>query len=170
MRLDDGKNTPSVLQNDFAILHSVSLAFDFLLNAGCDLLAATAGKILPGDTVQPKYLGLAGQSVGVMVWTDRGVQLDYPTLSLDLANSVQHKLLEAKDEDELKKSTFPLQPASIVRYQEDHPDLDVKDITEVAPRLGVSRLIYVEVEDFGMRRPAAVDLFSRQHERHAQDR
>src|SRR5437588_307573 len=41
----------------------------------------------------------------------------------------------------------------------DPPSVEMKNVTEVAPRLGVTRLIYVEVEDFGTRAPASIELF-----------
>jgi hypothetical protein len=129
------------------------------LTSGCEVAGALAGKVLPDQSVAPKYMGMAGQSIGVLVWTDRGVQIDYPSLGLDLANSIEKKLLTASTQDELKKSTFPVQPASIVRYQQDHPNFDTKNVTDLAPKLGLTRLIYVELEDFATRAPASVDLY-----------
>jgi hypothetical protein len=126
---------------------------------GCDVLSAGADKLLPSDSVHPKYAGMKGESIGVMVWTDRGVSIDYPSLNLDLANSIQKKLVGASDAPELQGSIFPVQPASIQRYMLDHPAFDMKHVTEVAPRFGVTRLIYVEVNDFGTRAPASVELY-----------
>ncbi|HEX3356905.1 MAG TPA: hypothetical protein VHS31_08040 [Tepidisphaeraceae bacterium] len=135
------------------------LCLILLLNGGCEVAGMIAGKVLPDENVAPKYLGMAGQTIGVLVWTDRGVQIDYPSLGLDLANSIEKKMLAAGKQDELKKSTFPVQPASIVRYQQDHPAFDTKNITDLAPKLGMTRLIYVELEDFATRAPASVDLY-----------
>ena len=112
-----------------------------LLLAGCEVPSAIAGKVLPGETIKPKYVGMVGQSIGVMVWTDRGVQIDYPSLNLDLANSVQKKLMSASNKSELKGAIFPVQPASIARYVIDHPHF------------------YAEVEEFGTRAPASVELY-----------
>jgi hypothetical protein len=126
---------------------------------GCAVLGAVAGKAIPAPTIHPKYVGLPGQSIGVMVWTDRGAQVDYPSLGLDLANSVEKKLIAENKTVELKGSFFPVQPASIARYQVDHPNYDFKNVTEIAPKLGVTRLIYLEVEDFGTRAAASVELF-----------
>jgi hypothetical protein len=156
---NEGKNISgrSRLWISFCILHSAFL----LCSSGCNVFGVIA-QAMPPDTIKPQYFGLAGQSVGVMVWTDRGVSVDFPDLSLDLANSIQHKLILAagqKDEKELKGSTFPVTPASIARYQQNHTDLDISNIADIAPHLGVSRLIYVEVDDFGTRAEASVDLF-----------
>ena len=140
------------------VLYSLS-AIALLLFSGCDVPSALAGKILPPETIHPKYTGLAGESIGVMVWTDRGLQIDYPSLNLDLANSIQKKLSAATDKPEEKGTIFPVQPASIARYMLDHPQFDMKEVTEVAPRFGVTRLIYVEVNDFGTRAPSSVELY-----------
>ena len=100
------------------------------LTGGCNVGSVLADRLLPAETIKPKYVGLMGQSVGVLVWTDRGLQIDYPTLSLDLANSIQKKLIAESKSDELKQTIFPVQPASIARYQLDHPIYDVKNVTE----------------------------------------
>src|SRR5439155_1767585 len=100
------------------------------------------------------------------VWADRGIRIDWPTLRLDLANAVQQKLKEQTLDEKGKPKaktllgvTYPVQPASIVRYQEDHPEAEAMPITDVAPKLGVGRLIYVELEDFATRADQAVELF-----------
>jgi hypothetical protein len=125
---------------------------------GCAALGVAAYKLSPPPTIQPQYKNLKGQSVGVMVWADRGLRIDWPSLQLDLANAVQKKLSESKKK-EMTGTAFPVQPASIVRYQKDHPEVEAMQVTDVAPRLGVSRLIYVELEDFATRSDMSVDLF-----------
>jgi hypothetical protein len=162
---DEVKNTGAALFAFSFIVHRSSFIVLLLLlcasSLSCNVVGAVA-QAIPPDTIKPQYFGLAGQSIGVMVWTDRGVSVDFPDLSLDLANSIQHKLVIAsrqKDVKELKGATFPIQPASIARYQQDHTDLDITNIADVAPHLGVSRLIYVEVDDFGTRAQTSVDLF-----------
>src|SRR5438874_1290712 len=139
----------------FLILHPSS----FILISGCNLIG-WAAYVAPRPVVQPKYGGLGGQSVGVLVWADRGIQIDWPTLPLDTGNSLQKKLQDAQAKKTQKEvSTFPVQPASILRYVEDHPEMQTQDITQVAPKLGVSRLIYIEIDDFSTKAPASLDLY-----------
>src|SRR5688572_32239626 len=138
------------------------LPFSFL--QGCTLLGVAAYKLKPPETVQPKYMGLENQSTGVMVWADRGLRIDWPMIQLDLANTVQQKLTDfqkgkGRESKTLVGTTFPVLPASIVRYQKDHPEIEAMPIEEVAPRLGVNRLIYVELEDFATRSEESVQLF-----------
>jgi hypothetical protein len=94
-----------------------------------------------------------------MVWTDRGVIMDFPSISLDLANSIQNKLVAESKKGALKGATFPVRPASIVRYQHEHPELDMTNAADIAPKLGVSRLVYVEIDDFATRAADSVELY-----------
>jgi hypothetical protein len=134
-----------------------------LILGGCQALGVAAYKLVPPPTIQPKYTGLAGQTVGVMIWADRGIRIDWPALQLDLANTIDKKLKDevsaAAKGKVLEGTTYPIQPASIVRYQHEHPEIESLQITDVAPKLGVSRLIYVEVEDFATRAAQSVDLY-----------
>jgi hypothetical protein len=143
--------------------------------SGCTLLGAGA-QMLPPPTVQAEYKGMAGQTVGVMVWADRGMRIEWEYLQLDLANSIQSKLLDVAQPKDLNKgrdpkkpikarvkefqgTTFPIAPRSIIRYQQDNPEIEDKPIAEVAPGLGVSRLIYVEIEEFSTRPDGGVELY-----------
>ena len=118
-----------------------------LCSTGCNLIGAAA-QVLPKPNVAAAY-NIKGQTVGVMVWVDRGVALDYPGLRADLAKTVQLHFNEAgkgKNKD-LESSQF-LDPAKVVQFQEMHPEFEGMPITDVAPRLGVSRVIYIEVTAF----------------------
>jgi hypothetical protein len=104
------------------------------------------------------YPGLAGQSVGVMVWVDRGARIDWSSLQRDVANTVQ-ELLKRTDAKELKGASYPVLPDSIVRYQVDHPGVEAMAITDVAPKLGVSRLVYIEIDRFSTRSDLSLQMF-----------
>jgi hypothetical protein len=130
--------------------------------SGCNVMGVAANA-LPLPTIQAEYKGLAGQSVGVLVWADRGIAVDWPSLSLDTAQAIQTQLQQIQHNSpkmkELTGTTFPVKPASIVRYLRDHPELDNTDVKQVAPRFGVQRLIYVEIDDFSTRAAASVELY-----------
>lgn len=154
-----------VRRNPFpAIFILLTSSFILIPQAGCTLLGVGA-QALPPATVVPQYQGLAGQTVGVMVWADRGMRIEWEFIQLDLANSIQSKLQQTVAADkkgkikELRGTTFPVVPRSIIRFQQDNPEIDGQPIAEVAPRLGVSRLIYVEVDEFATRPDGGVELF-----------
>jgi hypothetical protein len=124
---------------------------------GCAALGVLASK-MPQPPTPAQYV-LAGHSVGVMVWADRGLIIDWPQIQLDLAGGVQERLKvaqEAKKKD-LLDVTFPVLPASIIKWQRDNPTLENAPVIDIAPRLGVNRLIYIEVSRFGTR---AAELFA----------
>ncbi len=131
-----------------------------LLLAGCSVLGLAASAIPEGD-VPARYKDLRGHTVAVMVWAPRGLETDYPSLRLDVASQVQDKLLRAQKagKGELRDAKFPYIPASVVRFQEDHPELEGRPIDQVAPRLRVERLVYIELDNFQTRAQDAIELF-----------
>jgi hypothetical protein len=64
----------------------------------------------------------------VLVWADRGIQIDWPALPLDTASSIQKKLQDSQvKKDEKERMNFPVEPASILRYLDDHPEVKGKE-------------------------------------------
>lgn len=132
-----------------------------VLLSGCQwlgILAYTA----PDPTVGPKYKGLAGQKVAVMVWADNATAIDWPHLQLDVARGIETRLQDAaKKPDKYKelKGTVFAAPESVVRYQHDHPEAAFQSVTDFAPRLDLTRLIYVEIQQFYTRPEESQELF-----------
>lgn len=125
--------------------------------AGC-AAAGIAAQSMP-QRVKASYFGLENQSIGVLVWADRGTLIDWDDIQLDLANKIQTNLQRSKA-SELRNATFPWQPASVLRFMRDRPELASVPIEQVAPRMsGITRLIYVEIEDFSTRAHASLELF-----------
>lgn len=131
-----------ILQRAFAVACLTLLA-------GCSLLV---------DRRPPAYDRLAGQSIGVYVWADQGIRIDWPSLQLDLANTIQEQMRSSAAK-ELKDSTYPVLPASILRYLRENPAQEHLPIADLAPRFGVARLVHVEVADFRTRSEYSHDLF-----------
>ena len=127
-----------------------------LVHLSCAALGAAAHALPKYE--EAHYAGLIGQSVGVMVWADRGIRIDWPSVQIDLASLVQDRLAKSGAK-EIKGTTFPVQPGSIVRYQRDHPGTEAVPITEIAPKLGVSRLIYIEVEGLSTRSDMSLQMY-----------
>jgi hypothetical protein len=124
------------------------LCLPFLL-AGCDAVGYVASLAAGTELVAASYGGLKGQKVGIMVWADQGVIDDYGAIQLDVARGVEVKLQEAakaKIEDAEDITWVP--PEQIVQYQQNHPESRTDAVEDVAVRLGVTRLLYIEVEQF----------------------
>jgi hypothetical protein len=131
------------------------------LCSGCQLLGVLASKA-PDPTVGPKYKGLANQKVGVMVWADRATSIDWPHLQLDVTRGIQARLSDAAHAKnppaELKGTTF-VAPESVVRYQQDHPEIETESVTDIAPRIDITRLIYLEINQFSTRPEESLELY-----------
>ncbi len=142
------KRTNILLRSTFCILTSA-----LIFQSGCTTIGAVGGLVaqaVPRE-VDAAYKGLAGQTVIVMVWLDRGLKLDFPDLQLDIASSLQNKLIDQQQTekpDELKGTEFPVMASTVIHYQDDHPEIDNEPITEVAGKFDGTRLIYLEIKDF----------------------
>ena len=128
--------------------------------AGCNVLGALAYK-MPQPEIDAAYKGLPNKSVGIMVWADKSLLLDWPNMQLDVGNSVINKMLVAQKTDvkDLKGTKFPYPPASYIKYQKEHPETEIQPVTQFAGKLGVDRVIYLEVKDLSTRADGGAALF-----------
>jgi hypothetical protein len=130
--------------------------------SGCAIFAQVLNAAAPAIK-PPVYKNLAGQSVTVMVWAeDQGVKIDYPRIQLDVAQMVISQLQQHQKEDkpdELKFTRFPVSAGSVARFQEEHTELAADSIEDIAPRLGTSRVIYIEIRGFQTHSDVSNDLF-----------
>ncbi|HEV8290639.1 MAG TPA: hypothetical protein VGP94_01890 [Tepidisphaeraceae bacterium] len=104
------------------------------------------------ETPKVLYEGLKGQSCAVMIWADWRTRTEYSQIQLDLGKMLTKKLEEHfNPKKEGKKQEMAVQftnPASVVRYQREHPEVLSMPIVQVAPKLQAQRVVYVELEEF----------------------
>jgi hypothetical protein len=116
-----------------------------------------------------QYAGLKGQSAAVMVWTDWRTRTEYPRIQLDMARLTQARLekmyppVERPSKDDRKQKELVnvvdfINPASVARFQRERPETEGQPIVQVAPRLGVSRVLYIELESFDAHAPQSIML------------
>lgn len=127
---------------------------------GCAAAGVAADK-LTIHKVDAAYTGLAHQTCGIMVWADKGLLLDHPTLELDVAKGLQNKIQEAADSGEGKEveGIKWVDADRIAQFQENHPEIDGEPAEKVAPRLGVNRLVYIEISSFDTHPKDSVELY-----------
>ena len=127
--------------------------------AGCEPVGAVASKVAGDDDVPASYAGLKGQTVGVLVWADAGIVIDHPRIFADIADSLQNKLQQAKDADvtELKGTKF-LANNKVLRFQDAHPESQADSAEQIALKLPLTRLIYVEVGSLSIHPNNSLDL------------
>jgi hypothetical protein len=123
---------------------------------GCAFLGLAA-QALPVADIQPAYSGLNGQTVAIYVDADDAQRMDYPTIEGDIASAIKNHLKESKDK-ELDRTNI-MDPYSVVQFQREHPELKAMPITEFAPRLGVTRVVYIELRDFSTQSNVAIELY-----------
>jgi len=91
------------------------------------------------------------------------VRIDYPSMQIDSATAMQTKfttMIKSEKVRDLTGTTFPYQPASVARWQRDHPEVEGSPVQEFAARLGgITRLIYVEIHGFQTRSDASLELY-----------
>ena len=145
----------------FLRLMACVACFGLLCTSGCKMLGVLYAKAAPPPIIPAAYAGLTNQTVAIMVWASEGTMIDFPDARLDVAGSLQTKLQQAVDAKtkELVGTTFPKPTASVVRFQQNHPELEAMPPAEVAAKLGTSRVIYVEIENLQTRSDASVELF-----------
>ena len=130
-----------------------------LTSGGCVVFGYVA-YVMPKPPVKAAYAGLAGQRVVVMTWADRPSTYDYPTLPSDVTMLVETKLKQAASpeaqKEELKGTAF-VDARQVIRWQKNHPELEMRSVAELAPKaaaaLGCTRLIYIEVQPFYIHDP-----------------
>jgi hypothetical protein len=141
------------------LLRGLALLSVCVTASSCQLLGIAANAA-PRAPVKPKIV-LADNSVGIMVWCDRGLRVDWPTIQKDLGNGVQVRLIEAVNAKakELQNVTFPYPAESFVRWQRDHPGSEFEPIINIAPRLPVTRLIYIEIQNLSTRSSQTMAMY-----------
>src|SRR5258706_2821065 len=83
------------------------------LLTGCNV-AGVFAQVLPVADTAPAYPGLKGQTVGVMVWADRGSRIDFPMLQADVARGITTKLSEISNpKDPKQKKKVPQELAGV---------------------------------------------------------
>ena len=144
-------------------LFSAAAAGLTLSTIGCNVVGWTASA-LPPPVVRPAYDGLVGETAAVVVWADDAVDINHPSLTVQVGQRVQRNLTQARDDGgnaakrSLEGTSFPYPPESYVAYFKEDPTLAMTPIETLAPRFGARRVIYVEIGKFTTRGGAAAGL------------
>jgi hypothetical protein len=129
--------------------------------SGCDYVGVAASRLSGAASVNASYPGLHDQKVAIMVWADEGVTIDHPTVAPDISRGLQEKLKQAANAadpaDEVKKIQW-MRNDDVLRFQDNHPELQSIPPQDIATQLPVTRLIYVEVVSLSLHPSDAIDL------------
>ena len=134
-----------------------------LICAGCSS-GGLAEEEEAAEKPEVRYAGLAGQKCAILVWVDSFTRTEFNQVQIDLARALQGKLAKKPSQDE-KQPAKPdpsspqfIDPRSVVLYQRQHPEIEGLTIAEIAPHLGVPRVIYVEIEQLQTQSPRSILL------------
>jgi hypothetical protein len=135
------------------------LGLALLASSGCDAVGVVAQRVVGDPDIPAAYPGLKGQTVGVLVWADAGIVIDHPRVFADISDSLQSKLRQAKEADakELEDTKF-LPNNQVLQFQDAHPEFQSDSAEQIALKLPVTRLIYVEVASLSIHPNSSVDL------------
>ena len=120
---------------------------------GCNVLGLV-GASLPPPTIPAAYTDLAEKTAGVTVWAPTQVRADFSQVNLDLGQAVQARLEQARDKgtrgqkNQLEGLEFTFPAASYVRMIVKNPAMVDRPIVEIAPDIGVQRVIVIELDEF----------------------
>jgi len=132
------------------------LALALALVCGCNATGYMLYLFAPGGKtvdVPAEYEGLSGTKVAVVVYTDIGVQYEYPYARLGLSTAIASELkTHVKD-----IQTVP--PSRVVTYQDQNVNWDTLDRTELGEELGADYVLYVILDEYTLRERGSVNLF-----------
>jgi hypothetical protein len=98
-------------------------------------------------TVQAEYTGLAGKTFAVVVSADRMIQSDFPGVTDELTARITEHL------EKESGASGRVRTERLLRYLYDHPSWVAMPRGELAKRLGVDRLVYVELLEYQLNDP-----------------
>jgi len=123
-----------------------------LLVGGCNILAPIGGMMenarREGSTeIEAEYTGLDDKSFAVIVSADRAIQAEYPAVLARLTTEISERVSK-----QTKASKY-VPGARILNFQFENPRWSTWTPSELAKKLGVERIIFVDVDEYRLKDP-----------------
>jgi len=131
------------------------LALGVLAQMGCQPTGYLLYLFTPAaqaKTVEAEFHGLEGRRVAVVIYADPRVQYDYPFARLTVATAVGSEL-----RNRLKGVTV-IEPAKIIKYQDQNTYWESMEKTELAKALGADYVLMISLMEYTTRELGSVDL------------
>ncbi|MGE5612467.1 MAG: hypothetical protein ACM359_24680 [Bacillota bacterium] len=139
----------------------VMLGLVLLLVGGCGNDRSLFDEGEPEESPALTYKGLAGQKCAILVWADSRIRSEYNQVQVDLGRLLVADLAPKKEGEKPDPTGVQfIDPRSVVRFQREHPEFDGMAVTQVAPKLGAARVIYVEISELQTQSPRSILLLS----------
>lgn len=151
------------VRRNLAWLH-VLLAWTAMLVPGC-AIAGFGGALIESyrrhstRTVAAEYTGLTGTTWAVLVMADRAIQADFPDLIPALTARITDRLADRPQQETIAAAGY-IPADRLLAWLYDNPHWTTLPYGELARRLGVTRLIVIEVIEFRLHEPGNAYLWS----------
>lgn len=116
-------------------------------------MAHAVSEVAPAKTVEAEYTGLANHKVAVLVDADLGILFQHPLAQLEVTERVS-QLLAANVE-----GITVIEPRQVVDFQQRNIYWNTASYQDIAQRLGVERLVMIELLDYRLHEPGNVNIW-----------
>jgi len=103
--------------------------------------------------VEAAYKGLAGKRVAVLVIATAAMLFEYPEVSVKVGRAVSARIATNTS------GTMLVTPAQVVKFQRDNPHWDSVPGGTLAKRLGVERLVMIDLSEYSTHEPGNAHVF-----------
>jgi hypothetical protein len=108
----------------------------------------------PGSKKVPaEFTGLEGRRVAIVIFADQRVQYENPQARLTLGSVVRAKM------NEHLKNVSVVDPAKVVRYQDENAHWETLDKAELAKQFGADFVLYITLVEYSTREIGSIDLY-----------
>jgi len=123
--------------------------------AGCSTLGYLLYLVAPNptETVAAEFDDLDNHRVAIVIFADQQVLYEYPFVRLTLATTVSSELRRHLENVEV------VDPACVIRYQDERLNWDVMEKTKLGRDLGADRVLYLALVEYTMREAGSLQLF-----------
>jgi hypothetical protein len=128
-----------------------------LVAAGCMLSGCAFGKLIGGMAqnyeysklieVHPVYMGLEDRTVAVLVDADLATLYEHPEVSLTIATNVARRIQDNVPGAQVAAPTY------VADWQFRTPQWNAMPYGEIAERLGVDRVVHIDVYEYRLHPP-----------------
>lgn len=119
---------------------------------GCQLVGFVGSSVYrAGSTqVKAKYTGLTDRNFAVIVAADRAIQADFPDVVGIVTSEITRRVADPKNNP---GANGIVAPEDVLRFQYQFPGWIALSPAELVAKLGVDRLIYVDMQEFRLTDP-----------------
>ncbi|MCC6321504.1 MAG: hypothetical protein IT438_08745 [Phycisphaerales bacterium] len=134
------------------LIAALACAAAFAGAQGCQLVGfvgASVGRASDHD-VKARYTGLADKNFAVIVAADRAIQADYPDIMSVITGEVTRRLADPKN---AVGAAGMVAAEDVLKFQYQQPSWVTLSPTQIAEKLGVERLVFIDLQEFRLTDP-----------------